>query len=143
MKIIPVEETDLSEVRLLIDESQLNPDGLEQHFSHFLKLILDDDMVAVAGLEVYGQIGLLRSVAVIDEYRNSGLGRGLTKAIINKARAMGIVDLYVCTETAAEFFTRFGFRKTDLADIAPALMQQSLHLVSIYSESSTLMHLKL
>ncbi len=70
-----------------MEEVNLSLAGIEEHFQHFLKLMVDGELVAVAGLELYSTIGLLRSIAVIPEYRHSGLGRGLIRAMINKARA--------------------------------------------------------
>lgn len=141
MKIVPVEEQDLPQVKRLLEEANLSCAGIEQHFEHFLKLILDGDLVAVAGLEVYDTTGLLRSVAVMPEYRHSGLGRGLTKAVINKARSLGLTDLYLSTETAADYFYRFGFRTIDRQEVCSAL-QQSEGLRSLCWESAVFMHMK-
>ena len=104
MRIVPVEGKDLPLVKKLLENVGLSWAGIEDQFEHFLKLMLDGELVAVAGLEVYDHVGLMRSVAVAQEYRHSGLGRGLTRAMINKARSMGLERLYVLTETASIIF---------------------------------------
>jgi amino-acid N-acetyltransferase len=66
--------------------------------------------VGCAAIEPYGATGLLRSVAVEVSHRGRGLGGQVTDAAIALARGHGIRTLYLLTETATEFFTRFGFQ---------------------------------
>ncbi|HKM39430.1 MAG TPA: arsenic resistance N-acetyltransferase ArsN2 [bacterium] len=142
MRIVPVEDKDLSLVKKLLEEAGLSWAGIEGQFQHFLKLMLDGEIAAVAGLEVYDQVGLVRSVAVAQEYRHSGLGRGLIKALVNKTRFMGLKELYLVTDTAADYFYRFGFRPIDRDKVyAPVL--QSEHFRSVCSRSAISMCLKL
>jgi amino-acid N-acetyltransferase len=63
----------------------------------------------VAGLERFGPVGLLRSLAVSTGARGRGLGRALVSAIEDEARSSGIADLYLLTTTADEFFSRLGY----------------------------------
>ena len=142
MKIVPVEEHDLPQIKDFLVRVGLSLAGVERHFPHFLKLVLDGDLVAIAGLELYNTEGLLRSVAVIPEYRKSGLGDGLTKAIINRARSLGISDLYVVTDRAAGYFYRFGFQLVDLKEISP-LLGLSEQLRSRCWENEICLHMKL
>ncbi|NMA55408.1 MAG: GNAT family N-acetyltransferase, partial [Firmicutes bacterium] len=104
MRIVPVEDKDLPSVKKLLKGAGLSEAGVEDQFENFLKLILDGELAAVAGLEIYDHAGLVRSVAVAEEYRHSGLGRGLIRAMINKARSAGIETLYLVTDTAADYF---------------------------------------
>ena len=60
MRIVPVETQDLPQVKKLLEEVNLSLAGIEEHFQHFLKLMVDGELVAVAGLELYSTIGLLR-----------------------------------------------------------------------------------
>ena len=83
------------------------------------------DMVVVgcAAIEPYDGAGLLRSVAVAEPQRGTGLGMRLTEAAIRLAEARGIRALYLLTETAAGFFPRFGFRPIPRDEVAPAVRQ--------------------
>lgn len=142
MRIVPVEGKDLSLVKKLLENVGLSWAGIEDQFEHFLKLMLDGELVAVAGLEVYDHVGLMRSVAVAQEYRHSGLGRGLTRAMINKARSMGLERLYLLTETASDYFYRFGFRPIDRSEVyAPVLGSEQFRTVC--SSNAVSMYLKL
>lgn len=142
MRIVPVEKDDLQMVKELLSKVGLPLAGVEEHFHNFLKLMVDGELVAVAGLEVYGRCGLLRSVAVAPAYQHSGLGQGLTRAMINKARELGLTDLYLLTQTASEFFPRFGFRRIERSAVHPAV-QQSLEFRGACPVSAVCMHLKL
>lgn len=78
-------------------------------------------IVAVAGIEPAGSDGLLRSVAVREDWRAHGLARELVQRLIGQAEARGLSALYLLTTTAEQYFPRFGF-----APIARALVPSSV-----------------
>jgi len=67
--------------------------------------------VGVAGLEVCCNNALLRSVAVLPDWRSHGLGRALVTRVISDAEARGIRALYLLTTTAERYFPSFGFQQ--------------------------------
>lgn len=67
-------------------------------------------LVGVVGLEHFGTLALLRSLAVSIELRGSGLGRTLVQFAESKARSMGIIALFLLTETAEQFFTKLSYQ---------------------------------
>lgn len=129
-------------VKALLAEVNLPLEGVEENFSNFLKLVVDGELAAVAGLEVYGKCGLLRSVAVAPAYQHSGLGQGITRAVINRARELGLTEVYLLTQTASDFFTRFGFKPIDRNAVDPAV-RQSVEFKSACPASAVCMRLKL
>jgi amino-acid N-acetyltransferase len=66
-------------------------------------------VVAASAIERYGTSGLLRSVVVSEDARGTGLGREIVAAAEQLAREAGIVDLYLLTETATDWFPRLGY----------------------------------
>lgn len=100
------------------------------------------DFVGCAALEIYGQAGLLRSVAVAEAWRSQGFGRGLTEMALNLARQRGLTELYLLTETAGEFFPRFGFTPVSRAEVPPAV-QQSVEFTTACPASALVMRLRL
>ena len=68
-----------------------------------------DDVVGVAGIERYDDAGLLRSVAVDESLRGSGVGGMLVENRLQWAEENGITKLYLLTDTAAQWFPRYGF----------------------------------
>jgi len=72
----------------------------------------DGCIIGVVGVEIYQEIGLLRSLAVHPAYRARGLGRRLTRKIESFAIQNGIKTLYLLTMTAADFFAKIGYEVT-------------------------------
>jgi len=63
--------------------------------------------------------GLLRSLAVSNEYRGQKLGSTLTQAIEACAHVHGVERLYLLTTIADQFFRRHGYKVVS-RDSAPA-----------------------
>lgn len=63
----------------------------------------------VIGLELFGPVGLLRSLVVAESARGRGYGHALVTAIEDLARAEGVETLYLLTTTVPEFFEREGY----------------------------------
>jgi len=121
--------SDLPAVLALLGRSGLPQEGLAEHLPTTLVARSGDDLVGSAALEVYGRAALLRSVAVDSALRGQGLGQRLTRAALDLARRHGITSIYLLTETASDFFPRFGFHPTERAAVDPAV-QQSVEFTS-------------
>jgi amino-acid N-acetyltransferase len=65
--------------------------------------------VGVVGLEVYRESALLRSAAVEESWRGSGVGRALIDRALALSKERGIRDVFLLTTTAEHYFPRFGF----------------------------------
>ncbi len=119
--IIEARPHDLPAVLALLRAAGLPQEGVAEHFKEFLVALADDRVVGAAGLELYGEAALLRSVVVHPEWRGRGLGQRLTEAVLKKARARGIREVYLLTKTATAFFPRFGFRPIPREVVNPAV----------------------
>lgn len=106
---------DLAELLALLAAVNLPTEGIVDHIGHFwVARDIDNRMVGCAGLEVYGRLGLLRSVAVSPDTQHAGLGSKLTSAILDEAAEAGIEEVVLLTTTARDFFARrFGFIEAD------------------------------
>jgi amino-acid N-acetyltransferase len=100
---------DLSEVLSLLSRAQLPTAGVADAFPHFIVAESEGNIVGVVGLELYGGSALLRSAAVAETWRGSGVGRVLVERALDLARERGIDDVYLLTTTAEEYFPKFGF----------------------------------
>jgi amino-acid N-acetyltransferase len=78
----------------------------------------------VAGLEIHGEDGLLRSVAVEEDYRGQGLGASLVEAAMERAKKVSLRFVYLLTTSAREYFARRGFSDCP-RDEAPAAIRES------------------
>lgn len=79
------------------------------------------DPDGVIGLEIFGSVGLLRSLVVAESARGRGCGHALVSAVENLARAEGVGTLYLLTTTVPEFFKREGYAVVTRSDVPEAI----------------------
>lgn len=133
---------DLPALQALLGQLGLPVAGLADHLGHTVIKGGHDRPKALAALEVHGEVGLLRSVAVAPEGQQQGVGRALVKEIIERARALSLHDLYLLTTTAEGYFARLGF-VTVPRSAAPSALNASREFQGVCPDSATLMHLSL
>lgn len=95
----------------LLAARKLAANGVEEQFGPGFAVAVDGkgELVGVAGVEIYGSDGLFRSAAVRFEHEGQGIGDALTRNRLAWAREHGLRALYLLTETAADYWPRFGF----------------------------------
>jgi amino-acid N-acetyltransferase len=103
------EAEDLPVVLSLLGRADLPTAGVADALSHFIVAESEGRLVGVVGLELYGGSALLRSAAVEESWRGSGVGRALVDRALDLARQHRIADVYLLTTTAEHYFPRFGF----------------------------------
>jgi len=123
MNIHTAKTTDLPDILTLLKASALPVAGIDEHVETTLIARDKGKIMGCAAVEVYGQAGLLRSLAVDAGRRGEGLGERLTKAALELARQRGVRTVYLLTTTASHFFPRFGFTAIPRAELDPALAQ--------------------
>jgi amino-acid N-acetyltransferase len=107
----------------LLEENSLPVQGVEKHLENFLILKEGNEILGCGGLEVYGNSALLRSVAVETGHQGHGLGKQITHEILASARTKNVKTIYLLTETAEDFFSRFGFKKISRKEVEPAIQR--------------------
>lgn len=113
----------LGGIRQLLSASGLPDEDLTpSHLEHFFVAQEEDEVVGVVGAELYGTVGLLRSLAVAPSSRSDGVGARLTNAIERYAHRQGVTALYLLTTTAAEYFERRGYEQIE-RDALPEAIQ--------------------
>lgn len=95
-------------------------------------------MIGTVGLEVLGEAALLRSLAVSPDHRCKGVAEELVRAIESDAKSRRVETLYLLTLTAADFFARKGYRRTDRQQ-APAALQDTTEFKSVCPASAVCM----
>jgi amino-acid N-acetyltransferase len=93
-------------------------------------------LVATAGLEPHGRVGLLRSVVVVEAQRGAGLGRMMVEDRLRAARERHLEGVYLLTTTAPEYFRRLGFKDT-ARDAAPDTLRASSEFATICPASAS------
>lgn len=109
-------------VNELLREADLLTDDLPEGLPNFILAFDDDKPIGVAGVEVYGKAGLLRSVAVAPAYRSQRVGGELVRQLQQRATQQGVEDLYLITTTADAYFARKGFCRVDRGEVPAAIV---------------------
>jgi amino-acid N-acetyltransferase len=129
----------LAAAKALLESAQLpTADLTGRHCDQFFFRGPMEAPAGLVGLELFGNVGLLRSLVVSAEARSSGMGSELVAFAENHARAQGVHTLYLLTTTAEAFFLRRGYSKTD-RDAAPRAIQSTREFASICPASSAFM----
>lgn len=133
---------DWDSVAALLADAQLPLDGAEAHLADFILAVDGDRLVGAVGWERYGDHALLRSLVVAPELRGQRVGIALVNALLARARAEQLATLVLLTETAVDFFRRFGFRPMERG-AAPAPVTASAEFQGACPLSATVMQLDL
>jgi amino-acid N-acetyltransferase len=133
------EKPNLSAVKQLLSESGLPIEDITaQHLQHFFGCGSGPGFEGVVGLELFGEVALLRSLAVASSRRGTGVGSGLVAHAERHAREQGVQSLYLLTTTAEQFFLRRGYARIP-RDEAPTAIETTSEFSGICPVSSAFM----
>jgi amino-acid N-acetyltransferase len=113
-------------------------DLASHHFDHFLGCGTTEALQGIVGLEIFGALALLRSLAVAKDARGSGCGKALVAAAETYAKQKGVRDLYLLTTTAERFFARLGYLGAE-RDTAPVPIQRTREFADLCPDSAVFM----
>jgi len=123
----------------LLSAEKLPVADLPETLENFIVAIADAGVIGVAGFEVYGNYGLLRSVTVRSDVRNKGIAGKLLCRIDALSNLKGLTELYLLTETAPDYFERKGFQKIG-RDEVPDIVKQSSEFSHVCPVSAIVMY---
>jgi N-acetylglutamate synthase-like GNAT family acetyltransferase len=136
----PATSGDWESIVQLLTERHLPTEGARDHLAAFLVATEGPSVLGCAGLERYGVVGLLRSVAVAENAGGRGVGAELVRAVLERARALGLRELYLLTTSAAGYFPRFGFERIG-REALPSSLQASEEMRGACPSSAAAMRL--
>jgi len=120
----PARPHDLRGALDLLGRSDLPQQDVAERWGHYFVVREDDGrVIGVAGLEVHAEDGLLRSLAVDDDYRGQGLAAALVGAVLERAKLLGLGSVYLLTTSARDYFGRLGFVLRRREDAPPAVRE--------------------
>lgn len=125
-------------VGLLADAGLPTEDLTEDHCEHFFYTGPAATPEGLVGLELFGEVGLLRSLVVSDTRRGQGAGSRLLAHAEFHARARGVRWLYLLTTTAEMFFAGRGYEHA-ARDTAPAAIRATREFSGMCPASSAFM----
>ncbi len=140
--IRPARRADYGAIAALLRDAGLPLAGVEEHLETFLVAEDSGGIAGAAGLEVYGDVALLRSVVVAVARRGRRLGQALVAAAVAQAQRRGVRELALLTAGAAPFFARLGFQEVPREGLDPRLFA-SAELGSACCAFAVAMHRRL
>ena len=126
-------------VKKLLSESGLPFEDISaQHLQNFFGWGSGSELEGLVGLELYGDVALLRSLVVAPGRRGAGWGSRLVAHAERHAQDQGVKSLYLLTTTAERFFLNRGYTKIPRYE-APIAIKATSEFSGICPASSAFM----
>lgn len=138
MKYRKALQSDLARIESILKDSKLPYDDCKSHIHNFVVLEKDEIIIGIGGCELYNEVALLRSIAVVEEYRGKGLGNAIFLRIKDYIKAQRVKTIYLLTETAEAYFKGLGFAIVDRNKV-PDEIKQTQQFSSLCPASATVM----
>ncbi len=131
--IRPAKTSDIKAIRTIIDTYSLQRRLLSKEtvmlyedVQEFFVAENDNKVIGCGALHVlWEDLGEVRTVAVIEEFRGQKIGHHIMSAIIERAQSLGLKRLF-CLTFETGFFGKHGFNEIQGAPVEPEVYQQLL-----------------
>ncbi len=134
LEIRPAHTSDIKGIRALIDSYA--PEGrllkketvtLYESVQEFTVAVENEKVIGCGALHVlWEDLAEVRTVAVREEFRGSGIGNKILESIIDRARKIGVKRIF-CLTFETHFFGRHGFEEIEGTPVEPDVFQELLH----------------
>ena len=141
-QIVSLSRPHVADIEALLQLCDLPFEDCRLHVDNFAGIILDGKLIATGALQYEGSVALLRSIAVHPDSRGRGLAGMMTRHLLEQARARRVKQLYILTETAETYFTRFEFYSIRRQTV-PVSIQATQQFESLCPASAQAMRLDL
>ena len=140
LKIAVTEKERLQAIEILQQQNLPTSDINEDKLMYLL--MNGEKIIGTAGLEIFDDCALLRSVSVINEEQGKGYGSIINEEIENYAKESGINCMYILTTTAKDFFDKQGYCVIKREE-SPVSVQQTAEFISLCPSSAVVMKKKI
>ena len=142
MQIRKATQTDAARIIALLTANDLPTSDLAHCRPEFVVIEDGTELIGTAGVEVFGDAALVRSVAIARGRQKAGLGSSLLGELEHQASALGIRELVLLTQTAEPFFARHGYTRVERASV-PQPIQATTEFRSLCPASAVCMSKRL
>ena len=133
VEIRAAKTSDIKAIRTIIDTYSLQRRLLSKEtvmlyedVQEFFVAEKDNAIIGCGALHVlWEDLGEVRTVAVIEDFRGQKIGHQIMNAIIERAQSLGLRRLF-CLTFETEFFGKHGFKEIQGAPVEPEVYQQLL-----------------
>ncbi|USZ69898.1 arsenic resistance N-acetyltransferase ArsN2 (plasmid) [Halorussus salilacus] len=139
-RLVPLRDADadLDWIRSLLEREGLPTRDLGEKADRFFVGVADEEAVGVGAVEVHGDSGLLRSVAVAEAHRGEGVGTSICAGLEARAAETGVEELYLLTTTASDFFDALGYGEVP-RESAPSAIRETTEFAELCPDSAVCM----
>lgn len=130
--------SDYEGITTLLLQEKLPVEDIDKGLPHFFVATANERIIGSIGLEVFGTVGLLRSMVVDPAFRGMGIAVELVNRLRAESDALNIQDLFLITNTAERFFRNRGFQ-TIPRDIVPEPIRHTREFSELCPASSAVM----
>ena len=131
--IRPAKTSDIKAIRTIIDTYSLQRRLLSKEtvmlyedVQEFFVAEKDNKVIGCGALHVlWEDLGEVRTVAVVEEFRGQNIGHQIMSAVIDRAQSLGLKRLF-CLTFETGFFGKHGFTEIQGAPVEPEVYQQLL-----------------
>jgi len=134
----PLADWERDGLKASLARAGLPADDVEDPDLLFWRFESDDVPAGFAGIEIFGQDALLRSLVTLPPVRRRGIGSAMVAKMEIEARARGARAIYLLTGDAVPFFARLGYAPCG-RDAVPRAMAASRHFAKSRLASATAM----
>ena len=115
-------EKDLAAIKGLLTANNLPLAGVDEHWKTFIVAREGDRVVGCGGAEAHPFVALIRSVAVAEDRRGTGVGRKIVRQLLDRLASRGVREFYLLTTSAEGYFHKRGFKTIDRDELHPQLL---------------------
>lgn len=134
----PIAGSDTGLITALQEAGLPSDDLTEPGRSFFVYSTVTGERVGYGGFERMGRDVLVRSLVVLPNARQRGIGGGIVALLLRRAFDEGGRDAWLLTTTAAPFFERAGFKPVERTS-APASVLATRQAASLCPASAALL----
>ncbi|MHA2253777.1 MAG: arsenic resistance N-acetyltransferase ArsN2 [Candidatus Kariarchaeaceae archaeon] len=125
---------DLPGVLKLLKLVDLPIEGVKEHFHNFFIVKKNKITLGCIGIEIYENVGLLRSLAIHPSFQGKGIGQQMVSKIEEYSAEKGLHNIYLLTETAEKFFLKLGYQFISREE-TDTKIKQSIEFTTLCSSS--------
>lgn len=134
-------ENDSTFFTQLLEANKLPASDLHPGVKKFL-LLSGSEVIGTGGLEIFSNIGLVRSVSVADAYKGKGYGREISRMLESAAKQLNVQELFLLTDTAKDFFAKLDYQVIE-RNAVPQSIRETQQFSSICPSSAIIMMKKI
>lgn len=128
-------DSDIDYIIDLLEQNDLPIEDIKTASIDFWIYKNDDKIIGVCGLEKAENFGLLRSFAVLDAYKNKGIGTELYNYVIEECKKRAYYALFILTTTASAYFKKQNWHQITRFAV-PREIAQSAEFSSLCPDSA-------